>query len=144
MIFQKRENFAGFMNNHEGNSAHWSEDQHQRELFRWINGEIEKGRESFRLIGYISNGIRMLRWTAVNNAGELGLRIGMPDLYYMRPNSEFHGLFIELKSEKPTAKISGTQREMLGLLEKQRYRTAVCRGHQEAIEIIQDYDGKRS
>jgi hypothetical protein len=87
--------------------------------------------------------MKMLRWAALKNYCAHGFIKGMPDIYYFRPNAEFHGLFIELKSQKPSAKVSDTQLDMLSLLGKNGYKTAVCRGHEEAIQTIQDYERKR-
>jgi hypothetical protein len=124
-------------------SLGWTEEQHQRALFRWAGEEIAKGRESLRLLGAIPNGIGMLRWPALKNCDALGIRLGMPDVYFLQPRGVWHGLFIELKSRKPTAKTSGVQWQMLRLLEKSGYRAVVCRGFEEAVRTINDYEGRR-
>jgi hypothetical protein len=120
----------------------WSECEHQMAIFSWAQGEIEKGRKSLELLGAIPNGIRMMRWNALKSYGALGFRKGMPDIYYFKPNAGFHGLFIELKSQRQSAKVFGTQREMLNLLEENGYKTAICHGYEEAICAINNYDGK--
>jgi hypothetical protein len=118
----------------------WSEQQHQEALFRWAEEEIKKGRSSFLLLGAIPNGIRMLRWPALKNYYSLGFRMGMPDIYFFRPRGHWHGLFIELKSQKQAAKVSKIQESVLQLLEKNGYQTAICHGYEEAIRTINAYE----
>jgi hypothetical protein len=119
----------------------WSEQQHQEELFRWAEQEIKKGRSSLLLLGSIPNGIRMLRWNAMRNYRTMGFRKGMPDIYFLRPLGRWHGLFIELKSRKQTSKASKVQQRMLGLLYENGYQTSICHGYEEAIRVINDYEG---
>jgi hypothetical protein len=128
------------MSHDDSNFASWSEQQHQEELFSWASKEIEKGRESLRLLGSIPNGARALRWNAINRYDEMGYRSGMPDVYFLLPAAPYHGLFIELKSLKPTITVSKKQIKMLGLLEEKGYKTAVCRGFEEAIRVINNYE----
>jgi hypothetical protein len=118
----------------------WSETEHQEALFRWADGEIGRGRDSLQLLGAIPNGVRMLRWTALKNYRRLGFKSGMPDIYFFRPSGRWSGLFIELKSLKPAAKTRSEQRKILEILERSGYRVRVCRGYEEAIAAINDYE----
>jgi hypothetical protein len=120
--------------------VHWTELEHQRELFRWADGEIQRGRKSLLLLGAIPNGLKMLRWPALKNPSGLGFHRGMPDIYFLRPCGGWHGLFIELKSKRPNARANAGQMEMLNILEKNGYRSMVCRGYDGAIEAINDYE----
>jgi hypothetical protein len=119
-----------------------SEQQHQEALFQWANKQIEEGRESLRLLGAIPNGIRMLRWPALKNYARTGFRVGMPDIYFLKPCGGYNGLFIELKSEKSTAKTSPAQEIMLRLLRENGYRAVVCFGCEQAVDTINAYEGK--
>lgn len=66
-----------------------------------------------------------------------GVRAGVPDIFLAQPNSEYAGLFIEMKSEKGT--ISDAQAEWLERLETARYRCEVCYSWTAAANIIIDY-----
>jgi hypothetical protein len=119
--------------------ATWSEEEHQRALFRWAKKEIDAGREELLLLGAVPNGMRMLRWNALKGYGDLGFRLGMPDIYFLLPRGRRHGLFIELKSKKAAAKASPAQSRMMGLLERHGYDVRICRGCDEAIASINEY-----
>jgi hypothetical protein len=122
--------------------GNWTERNHQKALFEWANDEIEKGRTSLRLLGAIPNGLQVLRWTAINGHDGMGYRAGMPDIYFLHPVGGWHGLFIELKSQRSTARTSNRQLEMLRLLEENGYKTAICHGYEEAVCTINHYEGK--
>jgi hypothetical protein len=124
--------------------ADWTEERHQEELFLWANREIANGRETLRLLGAIPNGISVLRWKALRNRKELGFRKGIPDVYFFLPKGRWHGLFIELKSLKSSAKASNSQLVMLDLLYGSGYQTAICRGFAEAIKVIDGYEKTES
>lgn len=67
----------------------------------------------------------------------MGMRAGASDLFIAIPNHDFHGAWIELKTEKgkPTEK----QKEFLTLMEKQGYYTKITYGLDDAINSIKWY-----
>lgn len=85
------------------------------------------------LLFHIPNG-------GTRNAGEAanlklqGVRAGVPDLFFAKASGPFHGLFIEMKSEK--GKIRDSQRCMMALFEEQDYHAAVCYSWEEAKDKI--------
>lgn len=67
-----------------------------------------------------------------------GMRPGTPDYFLALPRPPLGGLWIELKRSKG-GKLSDNQREMLAMLESQRYGIGICHGATQAIHAIQDY-----
>lgn len=67
----------------------------------------------------------------------MGTRPGFPDLVLHIPRGCYHGLFLELKSEK--GRLSDYQKEQLELLSANGYRCEVIRTKEEFIQIIEDY-----
>ena len=68
-----------------------------------------------------------------------GLKSGVPDLMLPFPNREFHGLFIEMKSD--TGRPTENQKEWISRLRDAGYQCDVCRSADEAIRLISDYLG---
>jgi len=70
-------------------------------------------------------------------AKKSGYKKGFPDLFIYEPRGEFHGLAIELKVgyNKPTKEQLYWKKE----LTKRGYRAEICRGIDEALEVIDDY-----
>jgi hypothetical protein len=71
-----------------------------------------------------------------------GVRAGVPDLCICVPMGGYHGLYIEMKTNDGS-RASKKQKVWLAALEAMGYLTAVCNGHQEAIQILTDhFNGK--
>ncbi|WP_263147737.1 VRR-NUC domain-containing protein [Pseudomonas sp. RIT-PI-AD] len=69
-----------------------------------------------------------------------GVKAGVPDIVLPMPRGGFHGLYIEFKAAKPNdAAVAPTQRAYLAALERQGYFATVCRGIDEAIQVIEAY-----
>lgn len=62
---------------------------------------------------------------------------GFPDLQICEPNEKYHGLFIELKTSKGVA--SAEQKEWIKQLNKRGYCASICKGFDEAKEVIDVY-----
>jgi hypothetical protein len=67
----------------------------------------------------------------------LGHSNGYPDLFIAEPKGKYHGLFIEMKSEKGRA--TPEQKRWVEELNKRKYYAVVCRGFYEAKNMIDDY-----
>ena len=67
----------------------------------------------------------------------MGYSAGTPDIIVLEPRSMFHGLFIELKSEK--GRLSFDQLEWLRKLTERDYKAVVCHGYDEAVDSIKKY-----
>ena len=68
----------------------------------------------------------------------LGVKPGVFDLFFARPNKKFHGLWIEMKRKKG-AFISTHQATWRHLMESQGYVAKYAYGFDEARQIILDY-----
>jgi hypothetical protein len=66
-----------------------------------------------------------------------GVMAGVSDLFLMIPKSNWHGLFIELKSAK--GKLSDSQKEFMGLATLMGYQAVVCYGFESAKLEITKY-----
>jgi hypothetical protein len=62
---------------------------------------------------------------------------GFPDLQICEPNEKYHGLFIELKVDKGVA--SKEQKEWIKVLNKKGYYASICKGFDQAKEVIDVY-----
>lgn len=68
-----------------------------------------------------------------------GVKAGIPDVFLPVSANQYHGLFIEMKSEK--GKTTKEQEAWLSELSKEGYKTAVCHGWIEAAKEIIKYLG---
>lgn len=66
-----------------------------------------------------------------------GVRPGVPDLFLPVPANGYHGLFIELKTEKGA--LSKEQEMWKRSLSEQGYKSEVCKGLLEAQKTINNY-----
>ncbi len=69
----------------------------------------------------------------------LGVRAGVPDIFYMKPRQGYHALVLEFKSSTK-AVVSKEQKEWIKRLHVEDYFVKVVYSAQEAIEIIKWYD----
>lgn len=74
----------------------------------------------------------------------MGYNVGTPDVMIFEPRGKYHGLFIEMKrsitfENSKKGKLSESQKIFLDMLDKRGYKTAVCYGHQEAIDTLENY-----
>ena len=67
-----------------------------------------------------------------------GVSKGFPDLFLPVPNTQFHGLFIEMKRRKGGT-VSPKQAEWCEYLNDAGYRAVICKGFEEAKEAIKCY-----
>ena len=90
-----------------------------------------------RLMYHIPNeGKRTVRGGARLKAE--GLKSGVPDICLPVARGEHHGLYIELQRRK-NARVTKEQLEWIEELVAQGYVAAVCRGCDEAIDVITGY-----
>ena len=66
-----------------------------------------------------------------------GVLAGVADLFFVYPNADFHGLFIEMKTA--TGKQTPSQKEFEKTVTEQQYRYIVCRSVQEFMTEIKKY-----
>ena len=82
------------------------------------------------------NGVK-LSGTQAKIAKGQGMLSGVPDLFLPVPKNGYHGLFIEMKSEK--GRVTENQHWFLTNADSLGYKTAVCYSAKEAISAIQAY-----
>lgn len=69
---------------------------------------------------------------------KMGMRKGIPDLFFPVPNQKHHGLFIELKRNEK-ALLGKEQAEWIVYLNELGYRALRCSSLDDAILNIEDY-----
>lgn len=105
-------------------------------LFKWIR-ENEESYPALKYANASLSGIRLSIHLATK-AKRSGMVRGFPDIFLPLRNSQYNGLFIELKRLKGGV-VSKEQKDFIAFLNKQKYLAVVCRGHKEAIEVIKTY-----
>jgi hypothetical protein len=110
----------------------YAEAQSQRTLFKWIS--------YIPLLRDVSFAIPNA-YKRAKISGRLlkleGMTAGVPDIFIAFPSHPFHGLFIEMKSEK--GRLTEAQVVMLDRLTQQGYKCAVCYTWEEAKNVIITY-----
>jgi len=67
----------------------------------------------------------------------MGYAAGTPDLMIFEARGWYHGLFLELKTERGRA--SDLQKNFIAQLTKRQYAVALCFGYTQAIQEIDKY-----
>ena len=113
-----------------------SESVEQQCLFRWA--ALQRGKyPELDLMYHIPNGGKRGKAEAIRFKAE-GVKAGVPDICLPVARGEHHGLYIELKRRK-NARVTTEQLEWIEELVAQGYVAAVCRGCDEAIDVITGY-----
>lgn len=123
------------------NKVKASESGEQKALIEWADLQSHRHKELRMLVHIPNEGKRSIRAGA--ELKRMGLRAGFPDLFLAVPrmvnNVMYGGLFIELKVKGN--KCTENQKKWLRRLSEQGYKTEVCYGCSEAIEVIKEYLG---
>ena len=112
------------------------EDAEQVIIFEWANWNMNKHPELALLYAIPNGGKRSIKTARMLKA--TGVKAGVPDMCLPVPRYPYHGLYIELKRRKG-GRVSEKQSEWLQVLMKEGYKTCVCYGSDEAIQVIEDY-----
>ena len=113
------------------------ESAHQAQVVEWSKWAYKTGKYPMLNMLHCSlNGVK-LSGTQAKVAKGQGMLSGVPDLFLPVPKNGFHGLFIEMKSEK--GRLTENQHWFLTNAESVGYKTAVCYSAKEAISAIQAY-----
>jgi hypothetical protein len=110
-----------------------TEDDEQAALFQYAS--YQKEIEWTLLFAIPNGGYRKIK-TGIQ-LKRTGLKPGIPDIFLPVGRGIYHGLFIEMKSEKGT--VRKNQKEWHDALRTQGYKVEVCRGCDQAIKEIQEY-----
>lgn len=87
--------------------------------------------------GYVFGGTQTQRAITGKRMKDMGYMIGVPDLLIPHANRFYHGLFVELKTEKGW--LSKEQKAVMERLETEGYRCAVCRSLDDFMGVVNDY-----
>lgn len=113
----------------------YSEAEEQEVLMRWA--------------AYTSHQYPALKWLyhcpngGTRNPAEavhlkrMGVKPGVPDLFLPFPSSGYHGLYIEMKSQRGTP--TALQREWVEYLLSVGYAAEICRGFEAAQNVLLQY-----
>lgn len=113
-----------------------TEAQEQMTLFSWAAMQSGKYPE-LNLLYHVPNGGSRHKAEAGRLRAE-GVKAGVPDLCLPVARGQYHGLYIELKRQRG-GRISEEQARWIDGLLKQGYAAAICKGWQEAANVITDY-----
>lgn len=110
---------------------------HQAQVMEWSRWAYKTGKYPMLNMLHCSlNGVK-LSATQARIAKAQGMLSGVPDLFLPLPKNGFHGLYIEMKSEK--GRLTENQQWFLSNAESLGYKTAVCYSAKEAIDAIEAY-----
>lgn len=113
-----------------------TESAEQQLLFQWARMQSGKYPE-LALLYHIPNEGKRSHKTGARMKAE-GLKTGVPDICLPVARGGHHGLYIELKRVK-NSRVTQDQLDWIEALIAQGYVAAVCRGCDEAIELITRY-----
>ena len=113
------------------NSETQSETQEQKQLIQWCRTDPR-----YQYLFHISNeSVGGPGWRIRNR--QMGVKSGVPDLFYPVPAKGYHGLFIEMKAGK--GRLSMEQKKWIAALEQLGYKCVVAYGWKQAKEALIEY-----
>lgn len=111
-----------------------TESWEQKQLIQWCRKDPR-----FQYLFHIPNeSIGGQGWITRNR--QMGVKPGVPDLFYPVPAQGYHGLFIEMKARKG-GRLSLEQQRWIAVLTDLGYKCVVARGWDEAREAMLEYVG---
>ena len=109
----------------------------QTQVIEWSKWAYKTGKyPNLDLLHCSLNGVKLSALQATKSKQQ-GMLSGVPDLFLPVPIGGYHGLFIEMKSEK--GRVTENQHWFLTNAESLGYKTAVCYSSKEAISAIEAY-----
>ena len=103
----------------------------QKALVDWFSRQYPK----LTMFAIPNGGLRHIR-TATKLKRE-GVLAGVADLFLMKPNKYYSGLFIEMKA--PKGRVAPSQLSFMGRCIVNGYKYKVCYGAEEAMNFIKEY-----
>ena len=107
----------------------------QEKVIKWAR-DNEKNYPFLWMLHSSLNGVKLSK-TQAGKAKASGMLSGVPDLFLPVPKNGFHGLYIEMKSEK--GRLTDNQKWFLSKVELLGYKIAVCYSANDAIKTIENY-----
>ena len=115
------------------------ESAHQAQVTEWSRWAYKANPSRYPMLNMLHcslNGVK-LSGTQAKVAKGQGMLSGVPDLFLPVPKNGYHGLFIEMKSEK--GRVTENQHWFLSNADSLGYKTVVCYSAKEAISAIEPY-----
>lgn len=108
-----------------------TEAQEQKQLMQWCRTDPR-----LQYLFHIPNeSVGGQGWIVRNR--QMGVKSGVPDLFYPVPMHGYHGMFIEMKTEK--GRTSPAQKRWIQTLESFGYKCVVAHGWEEAQKALEEY-----
>ena len=124
----------------------YPESAHQQAVFQWAaKTRLSELKHPVIPGAYVTDYLNatanfgVIKKSAAARIKREGLKAGFPDINLTLPCSGYHGLFIELKNDKPKGKLSQAQKSWLSKLNKAGYLALACYGVDETIDAIRAY-----
>ena len=114
-----------------------SEYEIQKAFIKWCEVATCRYPNLNKVIHIANEGKRSYQTAAMLKA--MGMKSGVPDLFIPVPRKCWHGLFIEMKTEK--GKASENQVKWIETLSSLGYKAVICHGFDEAVEAVKRYYG---
>lgn len=108
-----------------------TETQEQKQLIQWCRTDPR-----LQFLFHIPNETAGGQSWVIRNR-QLGVKPGVPDLFYPVPLHGYHGLFIELKTEK--GRLSKEQKKWIEALTELGYKCVVAKGWKAARDALVEY-----
>lgn len=106
-------------------------------LFQWAAQMQHYKWPELELMHHIPNGGSRNRVEAARLKAQ-GVKSGIPDVFLPVSKGGFHGLYIEMKRQHGGV-LSEEQKEKIPKLREQGYCVYVCKGFQQAADVIEAY-----
>jgi len=121
-----------------------TENAEQTAIFMWVQQNLEKYPELIWLFA-IPNGMFTSHKSVAARMRAMGMKRGVPDIFFPVRRGNWSGLFIELKRREVKGKAKGRtsdeQDEWIDYLRTQGFGAIVCYGMEEAVKVLIDYLG---
>ena len=114
-----------------------TEAQHQKNVIEWSqNPRILAKYPGVELLYHIPNGGSRNKIEAAH-LKQQGVRPGVPDLCLPVARGQYHGLYIEMKTD--TGRASTEQKDWIERLNAEGYFAEVCHGWESAVRVLEWY-----
>lgn len=107
------------------------EDQEQRQLIQWCRTDPR-----YQYLFHIPNETVGGQGWLVRNR-QMGVKAGVPDLFYPVPAHGYHGLFVEMKAKG--GRLRPEQKRWIQTLRQLGYKCVVAYGWEEARRELEEY-----
>lgn len=108
-----------------------TESQEQKQLIQWCRTDPR-----LQYLFHIPNeSVGGQGWIVRNR--QMGVKPGVPDLFYPVPLNGYHGLFLEMKTA--TGRLSEAQKRWCRFLEEVGYKVVIAHGWEEAKKALEEY-----